>query len=765
MISEIVTAIDTIAAAIKSGVYEMLGQCTHGGATYTRRIDGNSGVGVSLTEIDLSARALAAYDRVVAASPGFRARTGQRDMAERIATTLHNVDLGEHAQPDRAIAVIQAGTGVGKSAAYLSTSVTMALARKTRVVVSTATVALQEQLMTKDLPALAAVLDEPFAYALAKGRGRYVCKLKLERLAGAGSDEGSDLFDVDDDAPPSAAVDGKKRKGQAGQDPEERRLQLYGTLADALAAGQWDGDRDSLPEQPDPRDWSTIAAERHTCTARHCPLFRSCSYYNARAQLAQAQVIVANHDLVLASLGMNALPELDKCLIVFDEGHHLPAVALDQFSGAMDLSGLRWLDKLPKTLHDVAEKMGMTIAQDVPTLAQQLKGGLNDSGRIALDLLRAVLGSFDTVYRFKDGQLPDALVAPLTLIHGHAKGLSEVLEALGAELKARAKEDPAQAAHCAVQYAKLGQLAPKLTSVVGTSAMLLAHEAQPMAKWLKSDTSSGLVALSAHACPIVPGDLLRHHLWNQVRGAVVTSASLTSCGTFDYFLAEAGLDDLPHVSTLAVDSPFDYRTQGELTVVETAADPRHVDLYTREMIAALLADLHQVAHGALVLFTSRVQMKAAVDALDAALLDVVLVQGQMSRSRLIGSHLARVESGQPSVIFGMQSFGEGLDLPGALCETVFIAKLPFASPSDPVEEARAEWLKREGRDPFSELVVPATGIRLLQWTGRAIRTETDQARVVCYDKRLLSQSYGRRMLQGLPPYAVMRRVRGETVPV
>jgi len=718
-------------------------------------------VGVFLAETELSAQALAAFDQVVAASVGFRQRAGQRQMAQRIAVSLNDVTLGEHAAPQAAVAVIQAGTGVGKSAAYLATTVLMALKRKTRVVVSTATVALQEQLMSKDLPALAAVLDEPFSYALAKGRGRYVCKLKLERLAGAGSEDGSELFD-DDDAP---VLSGKQFKGQDSQDPEERRLQLYETLAAALAGAQWNGDRDSLPEQPDPRDWATIAAERHTCTARHCPRFRDCSYYSARTQLAQAQVIVANHDLVLASLGMNALPELDKCLVVFDEGHHLPAVALGQFSGAMDLSGLRWLDKLPRVLQDVAEKMGVAVAQDVSTLAQQLKSALNDAGRIALELLREVVGSFDTVYRFKDGQLPEALVGPLTLIHGHAKGLSEVLEALGAELKARAKEDPAQAAQCAVQYAKLGQMAPKLTSVVGTSAMLLAHDAQPMAKWLKSDTSSGLVALSAHACPIVPGDLLRHHLWNHVRGAVVTSASLTSCGTFDYFLAEAGLADLPQVSTLAVDSPFDYRAQGQLTVVETAADPRHVDLYTREMIAALLDDLRAVAHGALVLFTSRVQMKAAVAALDADLLGLVLVQGQMSRSRLIGSHLARVEAGLPSVIFGMQSFGEGLDLPGQLCETVFIAKLPFASPSDPVEEARAEWLKREGRDPFSELVVPATGIRLLQWTGRAIRSETDQARVVCYDKRLLTQSYGRRMLQGLPPYALLRRVRGQTEPV
>jgi ATP-dependent DNA helicase DinG len=508
-----------------------------------------------------------------------------------------------------------------------------------------------------------------------------------------------------------------------------------------------------------------VAAERHTCTARHCPRFRDCSYYNARTLLAQAQVIVANHDLVLASLGMNALPELNKCLLVFDEGHHLPAVALDQFSSAMDLTGLRWLDKLPRVLLDVADKMGYSVAQDVSTLASQLKTAMLDAGRIAMDLLRVVDTGYDLVQRFKDGQLPGSLLDPMSLIQGHARGLSEVLEALGSELKARAKEDPTQAADCAVLYAKLGPMAPKLNSVVTTSTMLLTHDAQPMAKWLKSDTSSGLVSLSVHACPIVPGELLQRHLWSQVRGAVITSASLTSCGTFDYFLAEAGLTDLHQVSTLAVASPFDYQKQGQLLVVETLADPRHVESYTREMVAALLADLREVTHGALVLFTSRVQMRAAVDALDAALLGVVLVQGQMSRSKLLGTHTARIESGTPSVVFGMQSFGEGLDLPGLLCETVFIAKLPFASPSDPVEEARAEWLKREGRDPFTELVVPATGIRLLQWTGRAIRTETDQARVVCYDKRLLSMAFGRRMLQGLPPYQVLRRVAGQTLTV
>ena len=704
---------------------------------------------------------MAAFDRVVAATPGFRARSGQREMALRIASTLHGVTLGDQDKPQSAVTVIQAGTGVGKSAAYLSTTVALALARKTRVVVSTATVALQEQLMTKDLPALAAVLDTPFVYALAKGRGRYVCKLKLERLVGHVEEDAAELFEGDDDASATPQTSAPQPgRGAVWQDPLERRVALYDTLAAALAAGKWDGDRDSLAEQPDARDWSTVAAERHTCTARHCPRFSSCSYYQARMQLAQAQVIVANHDLVLASLGMKALPDLDNCLVVFDEGHHLPAVALDQFSSAMDLTGLRWLDKLPKILVEVADKMGLVLAQDVTTLAQQLKTALLEAGRLALELVRGLSAGYDAVFRFKDGIVPEAMLEPFKLIHGHAAALSDALEAMGAELKARAKEDPSQAANCSVQYAKLGQMAPRLNSVVATSAQWLSSDEPPLAKWLKSDTSSGLVSISAHACPIVPGDLLRRHLWQQVRGAVVTSASLTTCGSFDFFLGETGLAGLPQVSTLAVESPFDYRTQGQLIVADTAADPKQVDLYTTQMVAALLADLRDVPHGALVLFTSRVQMQAAVSALDASLLELVLVQGQMARGRLLGIHQARVESGRASVIFGLQSFGEGLDLPGLLCETVFIAKLPFSPPSDPVEEARAEWLKRAGRDPFSELVVPATGIKLLQWTGRAIRSETDQARVICYDKRLLSMAYGRRMLQGLPPYAVSRRMHG-----
>ena len=704
---------------------------------------------------ELTQASLTAFEQILTGTPGFRARPGQQAMAERIASSMAAVTLGEHPDPVRAVSVIQAGTGVGKSAAYGSTMVALALALKTRVVISTATVALQEQLMSKDLPALAAVLETPFVFALAKGRGRYVCKFKLDRLNGGATDGAEDdLFGPDDDAPPPSAAYGRQLRGD---DPQARRDTLYAMLATALADGQWDGDRDNLPDQPEAHDWATVAAERHTCTARHCPRYRDCSYYQARSRLAEAQVIVANHDLVLASVGMKTLPELDNCLLVFDEGHHLPVVALRQFSSAMDLSNLRWLDKLPKALRDVSGKIQLVLAQDVDTLAQQLKAALHDLTRLLMDRLSADSAGYNSRHRLPHGVLPPELQAPLALVQGHATGLSAALEELAGELKRLVREDPAEAPNCALMYARLGQLAPRLLAVAHTSSLLLTHGDQPLAKWFEANTSSGLVVVSAHACPIVPGDLLRQHLWRQVRAAVITSATLTSCGSFDYFLQEAGLDAQPQVTTLAVDSPFDYQAQGRLVVVETVADPRDAPAYTRDMVAALMADLRQVNHGALALFTSRLQMKAAVDVLDAGLLPCVLVQGQLSRGRLLAAHQARVEGGQPSIIFGLQSFGEGLDLPGRLCETVFIAKLPFSPPADPVEEARAEWLKTLGRDPFAELVVPATGIRLLQWTGRAIRTEEDQATVVCYDRRLLQQSYGQRMLRGLPPYTVSRR--------
>ena len=736
--------------------------------------------------LNREALALAAFDHMVARSAGFRARAGQREMAAFIAQTLAGVKLGDEsvsgdaALPDRGIAVVQAGTGVGKSAAYASTVIPLALAQNRRVIISTATVALQEQLIAKDLPALAAVLPQPFAFALAKGRGRYVCRLKLDQLAG-GDGTDSDLFAGDEDAAPASA------------DRLAERTRHYSQWAMALDQGDWDGDRDRLDEPPEPAVWGPVAAERHTCTARHCPSYNGCSYYQARNRLAQAQVIVVNHDLLLATLGLHALPAPQDCYVVFDEAHHLGSVAQGQFTAHMDLMRTGWLDRLPKAFDEVAQAIGQHPGIHVADTARGVKAALGDLARLGMACV-GPLGSLSArpepsspvrpepvegssrsdgqTHRFEAGRIPAEWHEPLAALQLQAGALLKLAEALATQLKANARDNPGEGARAAGHYSRIGRFAPRLQSLHETAALWLQADEPgqpPLAKWLQTGVSHGLVTLSAHACPLQPGSLLRSQLWRHVRGAVVTSASLVTCGDFKHFLHESGLVWDDAVATREVQSPFDHAKQGRLVVVQTAADPKDVDGYTREMLDLLLDDLRQVQRGALVLFTSKTQMRQAQALLErgehADLRERVLVQGEASRTVLLRRHAQRVGDGEASILFGLQSFGEGLDLPGELCEWVFITKLPFASPNDPVGQARADWLKSQGRDPFNELVVPATGARLLQWTGRALRAETDEAVVVCYDARLLRQAYGRRMLQGLPPYRLQRRQGGVTADI
>jgi ATP-dependent DNA helicase DinG len=757
------------------------------------------------------ALALAAFDHMVARAPGFRSRPGQREMAALIAHTLSGVRLGDGAVagdgalPDRGIAVVQAGTGVGKSAAYASTVIPLALAQQKRVIISTATVALQEQLIAKDLPALSAALPESFTFALAKGRGRYVCRLKLDQLSG-GDAASADLFESDDaldpasESPDQLAAGAVARAAGSARATERwtERARTYTEWSQSLDGGTWDGDRDRLDTPPEGDLWSPVAAERHSCTARHCPSYNSCSYYQARARLAQSQVIVVNHDLLLSTLGLHALPDPSDCYVVFDEAHHLGPVAQGQFTESMDLMRSQWLDRLPRAVEEVAGALQHTPGVDVAQLARELKAAQGELARLAMARIGespewlALTGRASSrpapveglsrggfrqaqpergyqaapvVDRFEGGALPSGWAETVSQMHTRASALLKVMEALATQLKANARDNPGDAARCARLYSRLGVLAPRLQHAQATAELWL-QEADaghpPLAKWLEAGIQHGLVTLTAHACPLQPGSLLRHQLWSKVRAAVVTSASLVTCGGFDHFLHESGLAYDDAVVAREVQSPFDHAAQGRLVVVQTQADPKDVEAYTREMLDALMADLAEVQRGALVLFTSRAQMRRAQDLLERGLhsdlRNKVLVQGEASRTQLLQRHAERVQAGEVSILFGLQSFGEGLDLPGELCEWVFITKLPFASPSDPVGQARADWLKAQGRDPFSELVVPATGARLLQWTGRALRSETDEAVVVCYDARLLKQSYGRRMLKGLPPYRLQRRV-------
>lgn len=692
---------------------------------------------------------MAAYERAVGNLPSFRERSGQRAMAQEVARALATAQLGETGEaPLRSIAVVQAGTGVGKSAAYLLVGAAIAMARKTRLMVSTSSVALQEQLIGKDLPMLAATMDPAPKFALAKGRGRYICLTRLASRVGGGDES----VDTGEDAAPVSAAQ------------PEAAVVFYRSAAQALQQRSWDGDRDSLVEPAPPNLWDNVAADRHTCTGKSCPQYQACPYFAARRRIAEADVLVVNHDLLLSSIGTRLLPELDNCLLVLDEAHALPQTASEQFACELDLSRLRWLDRATLTVVTGMQQLTQKVDRPVDKIVRELRAALQDSGQITFDNLASGMREKDGVRRLKEQEIDALLREPLRMAQARASELLDVCTTLGQAAREAIQEAGGTATPALASiYAGLGALAGRLSRVKQAADMLLAdgEDARTTAKWVSVDARAGrMVAVRLHASPILPGDLLRLNLWGRVRGAVLTSATLATCGSFGFFKAEAGLDGDPAVRTSTVQSPFDYVKQGQLVVRKTASAPRHLDAYNTEVAQLLADDIAGAQAGGLALFTSRRHMTQAFEALPEHLRERVLVQGTMPRSMLLAEHRRRVQAGQASVIMGLQSFGEGLDLPGDLCRHLWITKLPFGSPANPVSEARAEYVEETGGDYFDQVVVPSAGVRLLQWTGRGIRNETDTATITCYDSRLTEKGYGRRLLRGLPPYRLIEGEQG-----
>lgn len=290
----------------------------------------------------------------------------------------------------------------------------------------------------------------------------------------------------------------------------------------------------------------------------------------------------------------------------------------------------------------------------------------------------------------------------------------------------------------------------------------------PVAKWFTFEVGTGglddgLVVIKAHASPILQAPPCVR-LWSQVRGGGGHLGHADQLRQLRLLLRESGLQGDAAAHTLEVDSPFDYARQGQFVTVETLADPGTRRGFTQEMVLALLRDIARVEHGALVPFTSREQMRLAVEALLAALRTRVQVQGELPRTLLIRQHRERVEAGQASVIFGMQSFGEGLIGARPAVRDGVHRQAALAAPDDPVGEARSEWLRSAGRDPFSELVVPATAIRLAQWTVAPSAPRPTRPLSIA-DRRLVGTGYGQRLLQSLPTFTMLRDAQGREFPV
>ena len=355
--------------------------------------------------------------RELLAGLDLKPRYGQRLMIAEIAKSLGAIRKDDEGKRDNnaGIAVVEAGTGTGKTLAYLLASLPLAIAQEKKLVVSTATIALQEQILDKDLPSLQQHISLPFNYALAKGRGRYLCLVKLDKALQqlSGMLSSIDLFE---------------------QTPEEKDRQLYEDMLGQFASGQWDGDRDRWDDEIEASQWQHLTATHRECSNRRCPQFQNCAFFKAREAMDNADIIVVNHDLVLADLSLGGgavLPAPDNTVYVFDEGHHLADKALNHFRMDFGIrSSRQWLKQLERAMEQFVAASGMPASiaydlQQIPGYISVLSQNMSLLWPLAIDLM----GDQDR-RRFEFGQTPESLRDLLSELKAPVQGILQGLDKL-----------------------------------------------------------------------------------------------------------------------------------------------------------------------------------------------------------------------------------------------------------------------------------------------------------------------------------------------
>jgi ATP-dependent DNA helicase DinG len=658
---------------------------------------------------------------------GFRPRRGQREMIAGIARTLTGA-------PPRIIAV-EAGTGTGKTAGYCLPAIPIAQALGKRVVISTATVALQEQVVLRDLPDLESRSGLRFSFALAKGRGRYVCLKRLDdRLRGGGQAEIPLL--------------------ETG--PEEGAA-TWQAMLDAFATRGWDGELDSWAGGVDDAVWRGVTTDHRGCANNRCSFFRQCPFFKARAALDGVDVIVANHDLVLADLSLGGgavLPEPEECIYVFDEAHHLPDKTQQHFGASTRLlAACTWLDGMAAALGSMAQRFGR------PDVLVDLATRVGGHAAAAQQALRELYGCADRLpfqardealetYRFPLGEIPDELAELAATAAGPVRALHEALErahqllqdVLGGEIQWQGGfEAEDWLPVVGQQLARAASLRALLDEYGGIGV-----QEGVQARWVNRYEND----LELVSAPIEPGRLLAAHLWSRCFAAVCTSATLTAQGRFTRFFERVGLVDPP---ALRIASPFDYPSIATFSVPRMRSEPRDFAAHSEE-VAELLPRLLRDEPSGLVLFTSWRQLRDVTRRLPDELVQHMKIQGDGSKQALLVAHRAAIDAGEQSILVGLASFAEGVDLPDDYCRHVVIVKLPFAVPDDPIDQAMAEWAEAQGRNAFFDISVPDAALKLVQACGRLIRHERDYGRITLLDRRIVNKRYGRALLESLPAY-------------
>ncbi|MCY4531069.1 MAG: ATP-dependent DNA helicase DinG [Gammaproteobacteria bacterium] len=688
-----------------------------------------------------------AYSRLLN-SRGFKARQCQKLMIAHIARVLGDIAINEEGdrEPGPNTCVIEAGTGTGKTIAYILAGLPLAKAYDKTLIISTATVALQEQIMNLDLPDIRRHADLNMTFALAKGRRRYLCLSRLEMVLQQSDNKSLAFFD-------------DEIQGDLDQ-------QLYRQMQDFLNRGGWNGERDDWPDEIPDQTWASISTDHVRCTGRQCSHYANCIFYRAREQIHRVDCIITNHDLVLTDLIMGGgavLPAPEDAIYIFDEGHHLPDKATSHFSEALSVRSTQlWLQQITPTLQMInAEIEGLISDQErnqVELRVTDLVSSLETTMTLATSL-KATTSSRDreTTCRFPMGVVPEAL-------QEHALGLERQFtdcHGIISDLEGRLQNylemtDSSREENIEQCLPVLSSMKERLASSIRVWSLYRNSDLeslQPYARWMEfvsEDAINGIQSeVQIHASPISVSDKLQDLLWSRCFGVVVTSATLSVAGDFSRFQTRSGIDGENQFTTLP--SPFNFQKQGLLRIPSMDADPGDPESHT-QAVTMLLPQFLEEEISALVLFTSWRQMLEVAKGLDNSFSERVLRQGLLTRSEIIRVHRERIDAGQKSCIFGLSSFAEGIDLPGHYCEHVVISKIPFPVPNDPVGATMEEWIKARGGNAFQEIMIPDAALRMVQACGRLLRTETDTGTVTILDRRLVTRHYGNLLQRALPPF-------------
>ncbi|MDA0147270.1 ATP-dependent DNA helicase DinG [Vibrio sp. LaRot3] len=662
----------------------------------------------------------------------FVPRRAQNYLVAEIAKTL----CGEYHKSNRII-VAEAGTGIGKSLSYLMSTIPVAVLNNRKVVISTATVALQEQLINKDLPLFRRITDREFSFILAKGRQRYCCAEKLASACGA---DGGQL----------AMFESK---------PKQKDIELLQTMYKSLSQGKWDGDRDSWPKTISDEIWRMIVSDKHSCN-NSMPAHRGCPFQKARSELDKTDVIIANHSLVMADADLGGgviLPEPENTIYVFDEAHHLPHVARDHSAAAASLKGAAsWLERLNQSVTKFAN-----LADE--KRVGRFRNELQDSVQQLIPSLTQLASSFDpahfeeNLYRFEHGELPSWLEEEAKqlkqLSHKGAQATAKIADLIAE----RVKDGEVSSRLAEPALAEIGfyiQRMDNLAQVWNLMAEPQREKGAPLARWLELDQEREGDFI-VNVSPLEVGWQLDQQLWSRCLGAVLTSATMRALNSFSFFCRQAGISEKAEDGTrfLALASPFDYQKQAQLIVPKMKYEPQAPEF--TEYLIDILPNLIEDKQANLVLFSSYWQMNQVAEALDSQFIKkgwALQIQGKESRGEILKKHKTLVQCQKTSILFGTGSFSEGLDLPGELLENLIITKIPFAVPTSPVERAHAEYIEDKGGNPFMQITVPEASKKLIQSVGRLLRKERDSGKVIILDRRLVSKRYGKSLLDSLPPF-------------